>query len=83
LREWAGSNLYDVETRCAVEAAESRLESILQEAPLHDLIIMTAARRTGIKRKFFGSLANSVVHNCRNPVFVVYFPKNEQSMVLQ
>jgi len=79
LREWADSNLYDVETKCMVEAAESRLESILQEAHQHDLIIMSAARRTGIQRKFFGSLANSVVHNCRNPVFVVYFPKDSQA----
>ena len=81
LRDWAGSNLYDVETRCTVEAAESRLESILEEALYHDLIIMSAARRTGIKRKFFGSLANSVVHNCRNPVFVVYFPKTDEPLV--
>ena len=79
LQEWASSNLYDVETKCVVEAAESRLESILSEANHHDLIIMSAARRTGLQRKFFGSLANSVVHNCRNPVFVVYFPKTEQA----
>ncbi len=78
LREWADSHLYDVETRCTVEAAESRLESILEEAHYHDLIIMTAARRTGIRRKFFGSLANAVVHNCRNPVFVVHVPKTDQ-----
>ncbi len=83
LREWADSNLYDVETRCAVEAAESRLESILSEADYHDLIIMSAPRRTGLPRKFFGSLANSVVHNCRNPVFVVYLPKTNQSAVVK
>jgi len=83
LKEWADSNLYDVETRCTVDVAESRLESILGEANHHDLIIMSAARRTGIKRKFFGSLANSVVHNCRNPVFVVYFPETDQPSVVQ
>jgi Kef-type K+ transport system membrane component KefB len=83
LRAWADSNLYDVETRCSVDAAESRLESILEEAHHHDLIIMTAARRTGLKRRFFGSLANSVVHNCRNPVFVIYFPKVEQPEIDQ
>jgi len=79
LREWADTNLYDVETRCIAEIAESRLEAILGEANHHDLIIMSAARRTGLKRKFFGSLANAVVHNCRNPVFVVYVPKTDQS----
>ncbi len=81
LKEWADSHLYDIETRCTVEAAESRLESILKEAHYHDLIIMTATRRTGIRRKFFGSLANAVVHNCRNPVFVVHVPGNAQLKV--
>ncbi len=76
LREWADTTFFDVETRCMVDAAESRLESILEEALYHDLIIMAAARRTGMRRRFFGSLANSVVQNCRNSVFVVTIPRD-------
>ena len=72
LREWADETFFDIETRNIAQAVESRLETILQETEHHDLIIMTAARRTGMKRAVFGSLACSVVRNCRNPVFVVY-----------
>ncbi|MCI5158332.1 MAG: hypothetical protein D3906_07785, partial [Candidatus Electrothrix sp. AUS1_2] len=73
LARWANSTVYDADSiRCLAEASESRLESILREARRHDLIIMTASEFKGMKRRVFGSLANVVVENCRNPVFVVY-----------
>ncbi|MGB5684320.1 MAG: cation:proton antiporter [Candidatus Electrothrix sp.] len=73
LESWASSTVYDADAiRCLAEASESRLESILREARHHDLIIMTASQLKGTKRRIFGSLANVVVENCRNPVFVVY-----------
>ncbi len=73
LESWASSTVYDADSiRCLAEASESRLESILREARHHDLIIMTASQLKGTKRRIFGSLANVVVENCRNPVFVVY-----------
>jgi nucleotide-binding universal stress UspA family protein len=75
LHEWLAGELYDIETRAVAEAVDSRLEAILDRGRYHDLIIMTAARRSGLQRMFFGSLANSVVHNCRKPVFVVYTPQ--------
>jgi Kef-type K+ transport system membrane component KefB/nucleotide-binding universal stress UspA family protein len=73
LESWAGSTVYDADSiRCIAEASESRLESILSQARRHDLIIMSASDCKGVKRKVFGSLANVVVENCKNPVFVVY-----------
>ncbi len=72
LRQWLDLHLVDVRTDFRVEAAESRLESILDSARTHNLVIMTAARRRRFRRLIFGSLANSVVHYCRFPVFVVY-----------
>jgi len=77
LEEWLTMNFFDIQPRHLVEAAESRLESILREAAYHDLVMMTAGRRYGLKRMFFGSLPNSVVRNCHNPVMVVYTPKKE------
>ncbi|BCO07842.1 hypothetical protein GF1_02180 [Desulfolithobacter dissulfuricans] len=74
LEQWLEENFFDVQTRFRVEAAESRLESILQESAYHDFIVMAAARRTGIKRLFFGSLADAVARNCQHPVFVVHAP---------
>ena len=75
LEEWQEIYLVDTSTRVRVEAADSRLQTILEAAHYHDLIVMTAARRHKINRMFFGSLANSVVHNCHNPVLVVYTPQ--------
>ncbi len=75
LNQWLEMHLVDTDTRIQVEAADSRLEIILEAARYHDLIVMTAARRHKIQRMFFGSLANSVVSNCKNPVFVIYTPE--------
>ncbi|WPD21491.1 MAG: cation:proton antiporter [Candidatus Electrothrix scaldis] len=73
LESWANSTVYDADSiRCLAEASESPLESILREARYHDLIIMTASELKGMKRCILGSLANVVVENCKNPVFVVY-----------
>ena len=74
LSAWLETNLVDIETSIQVEASNSRLETILDAIQYHDLIIMTAARRQRIERFFFGSLANSVVHNCKKPVLVIYTP---------
>jgi len=74
LAAWLETNLVDIETSVRIEASDSRLETILDALQYHDLTIMTAARRQRIKRFFFGSLANSVVHNCSKPVLVVYTP---------
>ncbi|MGW8161597.1 MAG: universal stress protein [Desulfobulbales bacterium] len=74
LQNWLADNFFDIQTRHLVEAAESRLEFILQEANYHDLIIMTAAKRYGLERMFLGSLSNSVVLNCQKPVMVVHTP---------
>ncbi len=74
LQEWLDTTFFAIETKYRVVAAESRLEAILQETSKHDLVIMTAARRKGMQRSLFGSLADAVVNNCRQPVFVVHFP---------
>lgn len=76
LQQWLEVNLVDVDTSIRVESSDSRLETVLNAVRYHDLIIMTAARRHKIQRIFFGSLANSVVHNCKKPVFVIYTPQD-------
>ena len=74
LQEWLADNFFDIQTRHKIELAESRLEYILQEVNHHDLIIMSASRRQGLEKIFFGSLANSVVQNTHCPVIAVYAP---------
>ena len=77
LRQWRQTNLLDLDTAQIVVAAESRLERILRESGNYDLIIIKEARKFGIRRFFAGSLANSVVQNCRCSVFSVYIPSAE------
>ena len=67
-------HFFDIQTRHMVEAAESRLECVLQQAKFHDLIIMPAAKRHGVQKMVFGSLSDSVVQNCQKPVMVLYTP---------
>jgi len=74
LQQWRQTNLLDLDTTQMVVATESRLEQILRESGNHDLIIIKAARKFGIRRFFAGSLANSVVQNSRCSVFSVYIP---------
>lgn len=74
LQAWLAENFFDIQTRYIIEAAESRLETILQEAKFHDLIIMSAAKRYGFQKMFLGSLSDSVVQNCKQPIMVVYAP---------
>lgn len=85
LQDWVDSTFFDVNAEVIITRAESRLEAILKEAPAHDLLVMTAARRRGIKRGLFGSLADAVVNNCKNPVFVIYVPtkQNQHPVPLQ
>ena len=83
LQEWLSDHFFDIQTRPVVEAAESRLELILQQAMFHDLIIMTAAKRFGFRRMFLGSLSDSVVQNCQRPVMVVYTPEDHAGQSLE
>ena len=77
LQEWRQTNLLDLDTAQMVVATESRLEQILRQSGSYDLIIIKAARTFGLRRFFAGSLANSVVQNCRCSVFSVYIPSAE------
>ncbi len=79
LLQWRQSNLLDLDTEQRVVATESRLDQILQESGNHDLIMIKAARKFGIRRLFAGSLANSVAQNCRCSVFAVYIPSEERA----
>lgn len=74
LQEWLADHFFYIQTRHLVEAAESRLESVLQQAKFHDLIIMPAAKRYGVQKMVFGSLSDSVVQSCQKPVMVLYTP---------
>ena len=74
LFNWAaGRNLPFV--NCIATRAEARLETILKQAPSHDLLIMAVSEGAGIKKMLLGSLADDVAGNCQRPMLMVHRPR--------
>ncbi len=80
LEAWVSTHFYGLEKpRSIAEITDSRLESVLREVEEHDLIIMTAARVSGLQRRLFGTLADAVLHNCGKPALVVHTAKKTEA----
>ncbi|MBA3016065.1 MAG: cation:proton antiporter [Proteobacteria bacterium] len=62
---------------CKAVATDSRLETVINEARHHDLLIMAANPPKGIHRLFFGSLAADVAQHCAKPMLMVHRPVDE------
>jgi Kef-type K+ transport system membrane component KefB/nucleotide-binding universal stress UspA family protein len=74
LFNWAsGKNLSFV--KCVVTKSESRMETIIQEAQAHDLLVMAVSEGTGLKKLLLGSLADDVASNCQRPMLMVHRPR--------
>ncbi len=71
LREWVGEHGIHDPARCRAVATDSRLHSITEEAASHDIIIMALDRTGGLRRAFFGSLAEEVAVNCHKPILLI------------
>ena len=46
--------------RCRAVAADSRVHEVLEAARYHDIIVMASSNQRGLRRAFFGSLAEDV-----------------------
>jgi len=51
---------------------DARVQTIQEEAENHDIVVMGAIRTTGVRKFFFGSLADSLSRELRKPLIVVY-----------
>ena len=71
LRAWATTNDLPF-VRCLAVATETRLETILEEAAQHDLILMAGAEEYSLSKKLFGSLADDVANRCALPMLIIY-----------
>jgi Kef-type K+ transport system membrane component KefB/nucleotide-binding universal stress UspA family protein len=72
LRQWVENEGLSLSVRYRAVATESRLEAIIEEAFTHDLIVMTATQTRGLRRLFFGSIAEEVARHCQKPMLIVY-----------
>lgn len=71
---WAEQEELTPYVRCQAVATESRQETILTESCRHDLVVMPTSASQGLKRIFFGSLAEGVARECIRPMLIVYNP---------
>lgn len=51
---------------------DARVQTIQKEAEGHDIVVMGAIRAKGVRKFFFGSLADSLSRDLRKPLIVVY-----------
>lgn len=56
---------------CETAPAESRVHAILSAAENHDIVVMAASDRVGLRRLFFGSLAEDVAQQVERPMLLV------------
>ncbi|NVM20992.1 MAG: cation:proton antiporter [Desulfobacterales bacterium] len=72
LLEWVEKENLTPFVRCRAVATEARSRAIVNEAAQHDLIIMAASPTRGLRRLFFGSLAEDVAQHCQKPMLIVH-----------
>ena len=76
IRKWLAARAQQVDITVRVMATDARVETIESEAQGYDLVVMGATRTPGIKKFFFGSLADTVASRLRKTLLVVYQPEN-------
>lgn len=59
------------EVRLGTLRAEARLLAVLDAAREHDILVMTSGTSRGLRRLFFGSLAEDVAVRCTRPIIMV------------
>jgi len=59
------------ESRCDATATESRVHRILEASANHDIVVMSASDQRGLRRVFFGSLAEDVALRIDRPMLLV------------
>jgi Kef-type K+ transport system membrane component KefB/nucleotide-binding universal stress UspA family protein len=74
LYDWAaGKKLSFV--KCVVTKSEARMETIINEAQTHDLLVMALPEGGGLKKMLLGSLADDVASNCERPMLMIRRPR--------
>jgi nucleotide-binding universal stress UspA family protein len=79
LIRWAEEEGLASLVRCHAIATEARVEAIVDEAAAHDVIVMAASPLRGLRRLFFGSIAEDVAQRCRKPMVMVHMPGARRS----
>ncbi|MCD6388994.1 MAG: universal stress protein, partial [Desulfobulbaceae bacterium] len=79
LVDWSNRNNIASPLSVEVVSTEARQETIVAESAKHDLVVMGASRKNVLKKLFFGSLAETVAHDCRKSLLIVYRSQQDLS----
>ncbi len=71
VREWPECDNMPGECRCRAVAADSRVHEVLEAARHHDIVVMATSSRRGLRRAFFGSLAEDVAQRSPRSMLLV------------
>jgi Kef-type K+ transport system membrane component KefB len=74
LRRWVAERELPGPVSVKVVATEARVEAIVGSAREHDLLLMRPTP-PGLRRAFFGSLAEDVAQRCGRPMLMVHVPE--------
>ena len=70
--QWPRVRHIPSQVRCEAVAAESRSHTVLQAAEDHDIIVMATSSQRGLRRAFFGSLAEDVALRSKKTMLLVH-----------
>ncbi|MGC9320043.1 MAG: universal stress protein, partial [Armatimonadota bacterium] len=71
IMQWPECDAMPGACRCQAVAAESRVHEIIEAAHRHDIIVMASSGRRGLRRAFFGSLAEDVAQRTPRTMLLV------------
>ncbi len=72
IRTWLDRQTKQIDLSIQAIPTDSRVECIREEAEKHDIVVMGAIRTKGVRKFFFGSLADSLAKELKKPFIVVY-----------
>ncbi|MCD6351272.1 MAG: cation:proton antiporter [Armatimonadetes bacterium] len=71
MKTWMERLQVSAQIVCSVERTEARLPAVLEAAEHHDIVVMAAGTTRGLRRLFFGSLAEDVAARCPRTLLTV------------
>ena len=83
VHQWIKQQTPRVNLSVKAVPTDSRVECIQDEAEEHDIVVMGAIRAKGIRKFFFGSLADSLAKGLKKPLIVVYDAKKDNESVAE
>lgn len=71
MQHWIAKVGVPADVRCILARTEARLPAVLEAARDHDIVVMASGTSRGVRRLFFGSLAEDIAVRCHRTMITV------------